>query len=271
MHRITVLVRTHNSNSVDGLTRSIQSLLEQTDPPEEVCILEDGSVTGELYEVTREYERSEDTVSVLRVEDSVSRGEILRQGVAAAETELLAILDCGDISVENRFRIQRDFLARRPEIDVVGGYVAEFESDPETTCGVRTVPTNPEAVRTFAKSRAPVNQPTVCFRRDAVLDVGNYRSLRRLEDYDLWVRMLNDGKRLANVNRVLSKVEIDSEFYKRRGGVKYLAEEVELYWHFYKIGYISLFRFALNVGLRAPVRLLPGAGRKFVYRKVLRR
>lgn len=271
MQPITVLVRTHGSDDAEGLSRSIESLLDQTAPPETVLVLEDGSVSGDLSAATRSFEREAAAVSVRRWEATVTRGEALRRGVAAAETPLVAVLDCGDAAVRERFEVQRAVLDRQPEVAVVGGYVSEFESDPDDPVGVRTVPTEPAAIRSFAKSRSPVNQPTACFRRAAVLEVGNYRPRQRLEDYELWVRLLASGERIANVDRVLTHVEVDHGFYARRGGLGYLREEVALHRQFYRMGFVSAGRFARTVATRVPVRLLPRSCRAAVYRHALRK
>ena len=58
----------------------------------------------------------------------------------------------------------------------------------------------------MAYYRCPINHPTVMFRRDAVLDVGNYREMEYGEDYELWYRVLANGKELANIPEILVKV-----------------------------------------------------------------
>jgi len=49
---------------------------------------------------------------------------------------------------------------------------------------------------------SPLAHPSVTFRADAVAAVGGYRAIDGPEDYDLWLRLLAAGWRLAKVPRV---------------------------------------------------------------------
>ena len=49
--------------------------------------------------------------------------------------------------------------------------------------------------------------PSVMYRRDDVLKVGGYNPMtRHYEDYDLWVRMAEQGFRFANLSDVLERL-----------------------------------------------------------------
>ena len=73
----------------------------------------------------------------------------------------------------------------------------------------------------FSKRRCPINHPSVMFKRNSILSAGNYRSNYLLEDYDLWVRLIQKGFVILNTGTVLLKMRADENLYIRRGGVKY--------------------------------------------------
>ena len=108
------------------------------------------------------------------------------------------------------------------------------------------------------------------FRREAVLDVGNYRPLRSMQDYELWMRMLADGYAIANIPSILVRCEADTDLFKRRGGYSDAKLETKLQYEFLKLGMVSPPVFILNLLTRIPIRLAPNRIRAFVYRTILR-
>jgi hypothetical protein len=179
-------------------------------------------------------------------------------------------MSADDISVPDRFERQVSYLESNPSVDVIGGYVAEFSENPNEIRTVRTVPTEPSEIDHLARFRSPMNEVTVMFRREAVLQAGNYRSLDRMEDYDLWVRLLLDDATLANLPAVLVKMRAGEAMYDRRGGLEYAREEFRQQVAFWQMGFIRVPRVLLNLLLRVPVRLLPNQIRAWLYRRFLR-
>ena len=58
---------------------------------------------------------------------------------------------------------------------------------------IRDIPIGMPNIKKFAIYRNPVNHPTVMFRKQDVLDTGNYLPQLWFEDYYLWARMLQRG------------------------------------------------------------------------------
>ena len=270
MPDLCILTRLHNSDTIEGYRRSMESLFNQTRQPERILILQNGNISDELRRQAIEFESTHSDVDIERIEPSVSRGEALRQGVAATDAELIAILDCGDVAVPERFERQTSHLLET-QADVAGGYVAEFHGNPDDPHAIRTVPTTPEDIRAFAKYRSPVNHTTACIRRSALVDVGNYRAMSRMEDYDFWVRLLVADKSVRNMDIVLSMVDAGPELYERRGGTQYCRDEIQLLWRFYSsYRFYTFLEFLVNVVVRTPVRLFPTRIRAGLYRRFLR-
>jgi glycosyltransferase involved in cell wall biosynthesis len=268
---VSMLVRIYRNDTVTDFDLTMESLLKQTSVLEEIVVVRDGPVPEILTTTLEQWRvRHPETVVIERLAENRGAGGALRAGVEAARAPFVGVLDTGDVATGNRIETQREFLRENPDIDVVGGYLAEFERTPSNVVGKRRVPTDPSEIRTYAKSRCPMNQTTVLFRKAAVVGVGNYRLMPQMEDYDLWVRMLNDGRKLANIPSVLAKARVDSGMYARRGGLQYLKEEVALQRRFVRYGFVSSLRAMSNIAVRIPVRLLPTTIRKVIYTHVLR-
>ncbi len=64
-----------------------------------------------------------------------------------------------------------------------------------------------EGVLSMMLFQCPLPHPGVMFRRDAVLQAGNYRPRQPVEDLDLWLRLARVGK-LVNLTDVVIKYRI---------------------------------------------------------------
>ena len=63
---------------------------------------------------------------------------------------------------------------------------------------MRTLPEDDEA-SVFGEKRNPMNHPAVCLQKERSGKCGGYEPVPYYEDYDLWIRMLMNGCRMANM------------------------------------------------------------------------
>ena len=66
-----------------------------------------------------------------------------------------------------------------PEVHVVGGAIREF-NDEGTISRVKEMPMTQEAIKDYVKLRNPLNPMTVMYRKDAILEAGNYALLEKM-------------------------------------------------------------------------------------------
>jgi glycosyltransferase involved in cell wall biosynthesis len=265
--QFSVVLPVYRGDEPRYLDVAIESLASQTLTPDEVVVVEDGPLTGELAATLAEWsEKFPGTFRRCRHESNRGLSVALRTGVEAAAHDFVARMDSDDVSVPKRFETQLDYLMDYPRTDVIGGYIAEFSTDSSDIDALRKVPLEHDAIRRQARFRSPMNHGSVIFRRDRVLDVGNYQPVDRMEDYGLWVRLLLDGAAFANVPEVLLKVRAGSKLYSRRGGWEYAREEMRIHTEFYYWGFTTLPVFLFNIVSRTTLRLLPNRLRGLAYR-----
>jgi glycosyltransferase involved in cell wall biosynthesis len=268
---VSAIITTYRGDDADELSDALDSILDQTLPPAEVVLVEDGPVTADIESTVADYQhRHSEIFSILPLESNWGQGYARRIGIENANHDLVAMMDADDVSVPQRFELQVEYLQQHPEIDAVGGYSAEFTTDMDSPHAVRQVPVEPAAVASKARFKSPMNQTTVMARRAAILDAGNYRGVDRMEDYGLWGRMLSNGSALANLPTVLAKVRGGGPMYTRRGGWEYAREEVRLQRQFLDMGFVSLPVALVNLCIRVPIRLLPNRLRAVLYSRFLR-
>lgn len=88
---------------------------------------------------------------------------------------------------------------------------------------------------------------TVIFKKSAVLESGNYRDFLWFEDYDLWVRMIQKGYKVANIPEVLVNVRAGDEMFARRGGWRYLKQDVVFQINIKRLMFINNWIFIQNI------------------------
>ena len=266
---VSVVMTTYSGDNQSELHDCFTSLLEQKRQPDEVIIVRGHDLPSKLVEVITEFEvNAPFSVHDIAI-DERGRGHARNVGVERATSEFIAIIDADDIACQDRLSRQLEYFDANPSTDVVGGYIGEFETVPNDITSVREVPTELEKIKRMAHYRCPINHPTVMFRRDAVLDVGNYREMEYGEDYELWCRLLANGKELANIPEILVKVRA-TELITRRQGREIARREVQLQRAIVQSGFYGWGIAFANLGIRIPIRLLPKQFLKRIYQKVLR-
>lgn len=267
--KFSVLMSIYHRESPTYLAQSLDSLVVQTRPADEVVIVKDGVLGSELDQVISRYSERLPMVTLdLRINRGLGRA--LRAGVEHCRFEWIARMDSDDICLPGRFKRQLDFLEIHPEIDVLGSGISEFDQDPSSQISLRCLPEEDSAIRSFSKFRNPVSHVTVMFRKQAVLEAGNYQEIIGFEDYDLWVRMLMLGARFHNLQECLVFARCGNGMQRRRGGLGYLRRELRLLRSFHASGFISTFELVRNALLRAPARMVPASFRAEIYRRFLR-
>jgi glycosyltransferase involved in cell wall biosynthesis len=266
---LSVLLSLYYGDDPEFLHFAMGSLEEQTVTANEIVIVKDGPLTESLERVALSFEPRLPIRSVQLVRNA-GRGLALQKAVPECHFPLVAIMDADDICAPDRFEKQLRYLEAHDEVDAVGGWIAEFDHDPDIVNSVRRVPLGGEDLMKWARKRNPLNQMTVMFRKHAVLAAGNYQHMPGFEDYYLWVRMLLAGSKLANLDDVLVFARCGNGMQARRGGLRYAREEIRFQLTLAKIGFISSRECAMNILARTPVRLAPPSLRGKLYSRVLR-
>lgn len=268
--RFSVSVCVYCNDDPAWFKTAMESVSNQTVPPDEVVLVVDGPVTDGLDAVISHYE-SLDCFKVVRLPENQGHGNARRIGLETCSNEIVALMDSDDISLPDRFEKQIGLFERDDELSVVGGNIAEFSDNETNTVGIRTVPCSDEEIKSDLKTRCPFNQVSVMFRKSHIQKAGGYLDWFCNEDYYLWIRMYLAGMKFANVPEVLVNVRVGADMYKRRGGWKYFSSEFGIQNYMLKHRVISFPTYLVNVAKRFAVQvMLPNRLRGFVYKKFAR-
>jgi glycosyltransferase involved in cell wall biosynthesis len=253
----------------DYFNAALESLSNQTLKADEVVLVKDGWLTPELEKVIDNY-INKLNIRCISLENNVGLGLALQTGILHCQSDLVARMDTDDICDPERFEKQIAFFRNNPDIDVLGSWISEFEDNPNSVYAYRKLPTKHEELLHFAKKRNPMNHVTVIYRRQAVINSGNYQSIIGFEDYYLWAKMLLNNVKFANLPEYLVAVRAGKKMLDRRGGLKYCINEISLQQEFMNLGFINIMEFVRNLSMRLPIFLMPNRVRQLVYQYALR-
>ena len=266
MHEpFSLLVSVYDGDRADHLRRAFRSAVDdQTVPPDQVVIVQDGPVREELAQCLAELAAASPVpVTIVRLERNLGLGPALDRGIAAAWHDVVARMDADDVAMPHRFEVELPLIR---DADLVGAGLLEFVADTDDIVGQRIPPTGPDRIQRYARLADPFNHPTVVYRRQAVLAAGGYGDLPLMEDYALFARMLGNGARVINVAEPLVFYRVGSTAFKRRGGARLFRSELRLQREFRRDGFTSAPEYVRNVLLRGGYRLIPWWFRRAVYR-----
>lgn len=267
--KLSVLMSVYYKENPDYVATALQSLSNQTLMADEVVIVKDGCLTHELDKVIDKY-TDKLNIRCLVMENNVGLGLALRAGLLYCQHDLVARMDTDDICSPERFEKQVTFLQNNPDIDVLGAWISEFKDDPKNIYAYRKLPLRHKELLNFAKKRNPLNHMTVMYYRQSVINSGNYQSIIGFEDYYLWVRMMVNNLKFANLPEFLVKARAGKKMINRRGGLKYYINEIRLQQNFLNLGFINKIEFVRNICMRSTVFLMPNRVRQLIYKFVLR-
>ena len=252
--------------------QALDSILNQTLLPDEIVIVKDGPLTKELDAVIEKYiSKYSNLFNIVALEKNVGQGKARNAGLQVCKYDYIALMDSDDIADLTRFKKQIGYLEKHPEIDCIGSNITEFEGEQKNIISKKIVPITHEEIFRFGKWRSPMNNMTIIYKKDKVLEVGGYNSFNFGEDYLLFAKMLMNGCKFHNFEECLVNARGGSGMLAKRIGLSRIIQEFKLFWTFYKMGYINIYEFLRNVSLKFLLRIIPTWFRSWIYNNFLRK
>ena len=266
----SVLMSVYHKEKPENLREAMESVWEQTVSPKEFVLICDGPLNEGLDAVIAKMEESHSELLVIRLEKNGGLGNALNVGLKYCSNELIARMDSDDISRPDRCEKQLRAFEENSDISIISGTVEEFSVSKDVIEARRTLPESPDEIEEFAKKRNPFNHPCVMYKKKAVEAAGGYQDFYLLEDYYLWIRMIQNGSRGYNFKEPLLWMRAGADLYKRRSGWKYAMSQRKLFQYMRKQRFIGPWRYFLSVTSRIVVSIMPGKLRELLFKKAVR-
>ena len=271
MSRYSCLISLYAKEKPDYLTESLDCVINQTFPPEEILIVKDGKLTDELEAILLKYAgQNPGLFTFVAYKENHGLWYALSQGVPACRNEFIMRMDVDDWSMPDRAEKELAILVEHPEIACVGSLVTEFEGDISHPVALVSLPEKHKDIIAFGKRRCPFRHPSLMFRKSAVMSAGNYQKMPLFEDYDLYMRMAASGCVFYNIQESLVYMRTSQDFYARRGSFDYAKKMMHFKSICLKRGDYTLPDFIVSTIPHLAVCLMPNKLRSWVYTKFLR-
>lgn len=271
-YKFSVSMCVYNGDNAKYFDTAMQSVFEQTLPPNEVVLVVDGPVNAEINKAIEKYKSQYNKIlKVIYSPENMGHGNARRLGMKNCTNDLIAIMDADDICEPSRFEKQINVFKSYDGVSVVGGLIKEFIGDTANVVGVRNVPEFDDDIKRYMQKRCPVNQVTAMLNIKDAEAAGGYIDWYCEEDYYLWMRMALQNKKFYNIQENLVYVRVGDEMYHRRGGIKYFKSEAKLQRYMLDKKIINISRYIINVSERFVIQvLMPNRLRGWVFKKLAR-
>ncbi|WP_372733995.1 glycosyltransferase [Nocardioides sp.] len=267
---IAVLLPVHAGVAAEHLAAALSSISAQTLLPREVIVVEDGPLSADQLRVLDRFAQSQPGVRRVKLATNGGAGVANQAGLLAATTTWIAKADSDDILMPRRLELQAAAL-RESGADLCGSAMWEFDSDPDHPTRVRGNPTTHDDIARRMRFNNPINHPTVVYRRSLALEAGGYPTMRFMQDYDLFARMLAHGATMSNLEEPLVCFRAGDAMRERRAARGFLSLEVDLQRRLRSYGLIGPLAMTRNLLIRGTFRLLPQRVIKVAYERFLSR
>jgi hypothetical protein len=207
---VSILITSYNTN-IEYIQDCLDSIKNQTGHFNiEVVWIDDGSELANSIELKK---KLDDFISSTRFttliyhknETNMKLPASLNIGLLLCNNEIIIRMDSDDIMAPNRIDIQFNFMKNHPHIHICGGQVQMFRNNINNIIDITKHP-----IITWDKYKLNIshwiaNHPTLCYRKQSVIDIGKYNTEYNVvaEDLDLELRMLKKYKILFNFREIL--------------------------------------------------------------------
>lgn len=225
---VSVVLPVYNGSKY--IRAALESVLKQTYKNIEVVVVDDGSVDNTV-EIIRSY--TDPRIKLVVQPKNGGIVHTLNTGIDNASGEFTARMDADDICLPERFRKQVDFLLSHPEIAVVDTIVEFIDGEGNSMGRYNNNIVGEDDVRKAMLMDNCINHPSIMIRT-AEFKKYRYRKIW-YEDDDLWLRMLNDGKRIYKIAEplLLYRIHQSSIMTKDKNANINLQKHITTRWHYY--------------------------------------
>ncbi len=243
---------------------AIKSVVLQLTEDMEFLIIDDYS-SDRTSEIINDFQSQYSNIRIIRNEKNRGLGYSLALGVEQAKGKYIIRIDSDDICLSDRFAKQIQFLEENPNIDILGGGAIEIDENGKQGL-IRAMPLSHEEI---VKSiwACPFIHPTVAFKRDKILQAGNYNpQIRRRQDYDLWFRCAKQGLRFANLSEPLIYYRFTANSQKKQR-LNHAIDQAKIGWEGCKMLNLPKWQY-LAVAIPILRAIFPPSVSHLIYRSL---
>lgn len=200
MPEVSIILPVYNGGP--HLSKAIDSILTQSFSDFELIIVNDGS-TDNSEQIISGY----NDPRIVHIANEVNSGLVftLNKGIGRASGKYIARMDADDICLKERLAIQKKWLDENPGTSMVACTI-QFIDENDTVTGHWQTDLDTVSAASIRKELPHQNciaHPTIMIRSE-ILKAYRYKAYQKnIEDYDLWLRLEADGKKIEKISSAL--------------------------------------------------------------------
>ncbi|WP_272356143.1 glycosyltransferase [Acinetobacter baumannii] len=226
----SILLSLYHKEKPEYLAKCFESIWDnQSLKPSEIVLVLDGPIGEQLTTSVQEWQvKIGEKLKVVALPQNVGLGKALNEGLKQCSSDWVFRMDTDDICTSDRFEKQLAFIEQNPDVVLFSSQVMEFNQDITDADVIKSVPLTHDEIKKFAQKRCPFNHMTVVYKRDVILSLGGYQHHLFMEDYNLWLRVIGNNYKVANLPDVLLYARVGNGMHARRKGFQYIKSEKQL-------------------------------------------
>jgi len=218
MIKTALILSVYQNDPLEIVKETMDSLFAQSDCDFDIFVQSDGPITSKLSTYLDTLLLQKKIYSFHKRDKNrglaYSLNELIHR-VLSLKYDYIVRMDADDIAIPQRLQHQLNFLKVHPEVDVLGGWIEEFNTDSGETQCIHYPQEHDDILKHMLK-RNPMAHVSVVFRSSFFERFGFYDSESKNEDFQLWVDAFDAGAQFHNLQEVLVKVRTNNAFYNRR-------------------------------------------------------
>lgn len=209
MCSVSVIMSAYNEEL--NITRSIESILNQTYKDFEFVIINDGS-TDQTEAIIKKYQKRDSRIRLIS-KTNTGLADSLNIGIKYSIGKYIARMDADDVAHKDRLKIQSEYLDNNPEVAMVGSwcYLIDLSTNKKKKC---EPPILYEDIKKYMQKDNPFIHSSVMFRKAVVENLGYYKLTKIMADYNFWIRIAKHYK-VVNIPLYLITRYENRNFYNR--------------------------------------------------------
>ena len=217
-------------NSKNHLAEAIESILNQSFRKFELIIINDGS-SDNCLDIIQNYSKQDQRIVL--ISNKINRGpaKARNQALNIARGSYIAVLDSDDIALSNRLEIQHKYMSQHNNIFLTGSNYQVIDKSGVVSHS-HSMTANPKKIQKKLPYKNCFCHSTVMYRNANKNKILYRNKFEYSQDYDLYLRLLSDGKQMTNLKHVLAQYRINPNgiSLRERGKQKLFAQKAKQFY-----------------------------------------
>ncbi len=225
---VTILLPIYNDEKY--ISHCLDSLLHQYDPVTRYpiyfkCLIGFNGTVDKSKEIAIKKVGSDPRFKILDFGDDKGKAKTLNKMIEMVDTEWTALVDGDDIWMPTKLWSQ---ISNKEKSDIIGSFCYYIDQNNSLIMDRRLSLSifDADIKNRMMKGDNNIVNSSCFFKTSSVLSLGGWNEKVDLEDMDLWVRLIKDGKTFYNIPEylILHRIHSESNFNSR--DLDYSPEEI---------------------------------------------